>query len=105
MQTAIRAERGNARRPKDEPFETSSRYYRGRIVEVLRGLPENDGEGIALAQLGAQVRDGFIPENLPWLRELVAGLERDGLAVIAEATPAYASDAPTGDSATRVRLP
>jgi A/G-specific adenine glycosylase len=105
MQTAIRAQQRNARRLKREPFETSSRYYRGRIVEVLRGLPEDDGEGIALAQLGAKVRDGFVPENLPWLRELVVGLARDGLAVIAETAPVYDIDAPTEGSSTRVRLP
>ncbi|MEE9285123.1 MAG: A/G-specific adenine glycosylase [Dehalococcoidia bacterium] len=60
-----------------ERFEGSRRYYRGRIVELLRAL--TDSEMLALSKLGAEVKSGFGNGDLPWLRELVGGLERDGL--------------------------
>lgn len=87
-----------------ERFETSSRYYRGRIVEQLRGLPEEDAEGIPLANLGPHLREDFSEADLPWLANLVQGLQRDGLAALAEERPGYdASPELTLDS--RIRLP
>ena len=87
------------------PFENTTRYYRGRIVETLRGLPQHDRTGIALAELGSIVQEGFTQENIPWLRAVVEGLERDGLAVIAEDSAPYdAANEATG-SGPRVRLP
>ena len=59
------------------PFRASSRYYRGRIVQRLRALPE--WESIDLASLGAKLRDDFTKEILPWLHELVVKLHREGL--------------------------
>jgi A/G-specific adenine glycosylase len=99
-------DRGNvARKAKSEPFESTTRYYRGRIVEVLRTLPAHDRGGVDLAHLGPRVRDAFTAEDVPWLRGLVDGLQRDGLAVIAEESPRY--DDATSDDLTgiRVRLP
>jgi hypothetical protein len=32
--------------------------------------------------LGAQVKDGFSGGDLPWLRELLEGLARDGLVTL-----------------------
>ena len=55
-------------RAKAEPFERTTRFYRGRIVEALRALPADEPAGIPLAELGAKVREEFTPENLPWLR-------------------------------------
>jgi A/G-specific adenine glycosylase len=100
MQSTLRVKRSQTRRTVEEPFETSSRYYRGRVVETLRELPA-DATGIDLIQLGAKVREGFTREHLPWLRDLVAGLQRDGLAVISEESPAYDAAEP----GPRVRLP
>ena len=90
---------------KTETFESTTRYFRGRIVEALRALPEDDPGGISLPDLGLKVREDFSPENLPWLRELVDGLERDGLALVAEASPTYDPDRGSAATGPRVRLP
>ncbi len=105
MQTVLGAKRTQTRPAKLEPFETTSRFFRGRIVDVLRALPAHDSAGVDLSQLGPQVRDGFTPEDVPWLRSLVKGLERDGLAVISEESPQYDSNPSSGETGTRVRLP
>jgi A/G-specific adenine glycosylase len=62
------------------PFEQTSRYFRGRIVDALRALPP--GESLPLAELGQRIKPGFADGDLPWLRGLVGALERDGLARI-----------------------
>ena len=62
---------------REAPFAGSSRFYRGRVVEVLRGLPP--GASMALPELGRRIKDDFGDDDLPWLGELVAGLARDGL--------------------------
>jgi A/G-specific adenine glycosylase len=92
-------------RPAAEPFVQTSRFYRGRIVEALRDLPANDTYGLPLPELGARVRPGFNETDLPWLRDLVAGLQRDGLAVIAEEAPGYDADPKSSEATPRVRLP
>jgi A/G-specific adenine glycosylase len=103
VQNALSAKRPRTRLAAPEPFETTTRYYRGRIVDALRELPEQ-GIGIGLTELGAHVREGFAPEDLPWLRGLVEGLQRDGLAVFSEDSPPYDA-ADSVDGSTRVRLP
>lgn len=67
-----------AKRMSAEPFTSSSRYFRGRVVETLRGLAP--GESLPLAALGPSVKADYAPDDLPWLRGVVAGLVRDGLA-------------------------
>lgn len=83
-----------------ETFEGSNRFYRGRVLAALREA-EPGSTGLSLLDLGEQVREDFGPELLPWLDELVRGLERDGLARVAEDDAVY--DA--GHPATRVALP
>ena len=62
--------------------------------------------GIPLTELGPRVREGFTSENLPWLRDLVDGLQRDGLALVAEDSPSYDADHERRrNQARRVRLP
>lgn len=62
-------------RPRQrERFAGSRRYYRGRVVRALAGSPS-----LSFLALGEQVKDGFAKSDLPWLRELLADLERDGL--------------------------
>jgi len=64
-----------------QPFTSTSRYYRGRVVEALRGLAP--GESLALDALGPRVKPGYAgAADADWLRGLVAGLARDGLARI-----------------------
>jgi A/G-specific adenine glycosylase len=62
--------------PAGTPFRHSRRYYRGRIVEALRSLPE--GKTIATDALRAQIGEsGRIDRES--FNELIAALERDGL--------------------------
>lgn len=67
---------------KQGPFSGSSRYYRGRIVEYLRGL--EPGATVPAAILGPAIKADFADPDLPWLRDLLTGLVRDGLAVVDE---------------------
>ncbi|MBW3632114.1 MAG: A/G-specific adenine glycosylase [Chloroflexi bacterium] len=104
MQATLGSKRSQVRKTI-VPFENTTRYYRGRIVETLRGLPEHDQTGIALTELGSIVQEGFAQENIPWLRGIVEGLQRDGLAVIAEDPVPYDASAEAAGSGLRVRLP
>jgi A/G-specific adenine glycosylase len=105
MQIALQVKSSRTRPVKAEPFESTTRFYRGRIVEALRALPADEPAGIPLTELGARVREGFTSENLPWLRELVDGLQRDGLALVAEESPPYEADSDNAATSPRVRLP
>jgi A/G-specific adenine glycosylase len=105
MQVAVQLKSSRPSQAKTEPFESTTRFYRGRIVEALRTLPEDEPAGIPLPELGLRVREGFTSENLPWLRELVDGLQRDGLALVAEDSPAYDVDRESAAIGPRVRLP
>jgi A/G-specific adenine glycosylase len=105
MQIALQLKSSRSRSAKTEPFESTTRFYRGRIVEALRTLPEDEPEGIPLPELGLKVREGFTSENLPWLRELVDGLQRDGLVFVAEDSPSYDADRESTTTGARVRLP
>jgi A/G-specific adenine glycosylase len=71
-----------ARYKPEAPFKGSNRWYRGRIVDALRQLPH--GATMPLAELGPQVKPEYSPDDIVWLRRLVAGLERDGLAVLSD---------------------
>jgi A/G-specific adenine glycosylase len=96
IQTLIASQPKGRRKSPTIPFEQSNRYFRGRIVDALR---EHPGEGIPVGRLGPLVKGEFAETDLPWLIELVHGLERDGLARVAEPEAGY--DA----GETRVRLP
>lgn len=96
---------------REPPFAGSSRFYRGRVIETLRELPDHDPEGIDLVALGSRVRPDFTPGDAPWLYEVVRGLEKDGLALVAEERPPYDGET-TNDTGqdpdlttVRVRLP
>jgi len=65
---------------KAEPYQGSRRWLRGRIVDALRALPA--GAALPLAELGPRVKPDYAPADEPWLRELVDGLARDGLAAL-----------------------
>jgi A/G-specific adenine glycosylase len=95
---------GRSRKGESIPFEQTNRYFRGRIVDALRSAPE----GLPLAAIGPLVRDGFSDGDLPWLVDLVTGLERHGLVAIAEPRATYDAQPPSGESADGgwlVRLP
>jgi A/G-specific adenine glycosylase len=64
----------------EAPFKGSNRWYRGRVVDALRTLPH--GATMPLSELGPLVKPEYCADDAAWLRTLVAGLERDGLAVL-----------------------
>jgi A/G-specific adenine glycosylase len=61
-----------------QPFTSTNRYFRGRIVDHLRSLAA--GERISLYILGPKIKPDFCPEDLTWLQKLIDGLVKDGLA-------------------------
>jgi A/G-specific adenine glycosylase len=65
-------------RESELPFEQTSRYFRGRLVDALRSLPSSGS--LPLAELGPRIKPDYTHADLPWLRALVHGLARDGLA-------------------------
>jgi len=77
---ALRSRKGG----REERFEGSRRWFRGRIVAALRALPA--GGSLDLPELGEQVKPGFCAEELPWLQELVEALARDGLVEMTRGT-------------------
>lgn len=95
-----------ASRPKPEtPFAGSNRFYRGRVLAALRDLSDGDAvSGIDLQTLGPRVRDGFTDADVPWLRDVVDGLARDGLARAAEDSPPYDADHQPGTDASTLRV-
>ena len=96
IQSLIAAQPKGIKENREGPFQESNRYFRGRVVDALRERREN---GITVAELGPIVRPLFNEADVPWLLELVHGLERDGLAAIAEEA------APYDVAEMRVRLP
>ncbi|GAC1324064.1 MAG: A/G-specific adenine glycosylase [Chloroflexota bacterium] len=60
-----------------EPFEQSSRYFRGRVIDALRALPKNSA--MPLGDLVAHVKRSEAPERI---EALVRGLARDGLVTL-----------------------
>ncbi len=60
-------------------FAGSRRFYRGKIVGVLRGLAS--GDLIPLSELGLAIKADYTADDLPWLTEIVSGLAKDGLVV------------------------
>jgi A/G-specific adenine glycosylase len=96
IQTLLAAQPRGSRSKNEPPFRETNRYFRGRVVDTLRERRET---GITLAELGPLVRPAYSDSDAPWLIEIVEGLERDGLAKIAEEPAAY--DAGN----LRVRLP
>jgi A/G-specific adenine glycosylase len=105
IQGAIANLPAGTRLKREGPFSGSNRFYRGRVVHVLRELDDpGAAHGIDLPSLGPRVRDDFSEADLPWLYELVQGLARDGLATLAEERAPY--DAGEGEAGSvRVRLP
>jgi A/G-specific adenine glycosylase len=64
-------------RYQTRPFTSTNRYFRGRIVDLLRTVPA--GQRMTLDVLGPKIKPGFCADDLPWLQKIVAGLAKDGL--------------------------
>ena len=91
---------GRRRSQASLPFTSTSRYFRGRALAALRGL--DTGGSLALEELGPLLKPDWSPGDLLWLRGIVMGLQRDGLARV-DPPGGGAGDA-AADSV-RVRLP
>jgi A/G-specific adenine glycosylase len=102
IQTAIASNTKTARRKEQVPFKQTNRYFRGRIVDTLRDR-DHAHTGVAIEDLGPMIRDDFADDHVPWLFELAQGLERDGLAVIAEDEATYDTSTPLAK--VRIKLP
>ncbi|MGH2495740.1 MAG: A/G-specific adenine glycosylase [Ktedonobacteraceae bacterium] len=62
---------------ESKPFTSTSRYFRGRIIDHLRSLDAN--QRITLAKLGPIIKADYSEADASWLLKLVEGLARDGL--------------------------
>jgi A/G-specific adenine glycosylase len=92
-------------------YEGSNRYYRGRVLAVLREAP---GDGVPFRELGEGLHEDFGEEELPWLRGVVESLEKDGLArlwfaeehprAVAEERSAYGAGRQGGSTHAPVRV-
>lgn len=60
-----------------QPFTSTNRYFRGRIVDHLCSLPE--GQRVPLTVLGPKIKQEFQEEDLIWLQQLIEKLAKDGL--------------------------
>ena len=61
-----------------QPFEQTTRYFRGRIMDRLRDLGHD--ETLTLDELGRAIRDDYsTDEHAAWVAGLVEGLRGDGL--------------------------
>ncbi|MBE3557694.1 MAG: A/G-specific adenine glycosylase [Ktedonobacteraceae bacterium] len=60
-----------------QPFTSTNRYFRGRIVDLLRSLPAD--QRMPLSELGPRIKADFNDSDLPWLQKLISGLVKDGL--------------------------
>jgi A/G-specific adenine glycosylase len=71
---------GYTAKRRQPAYEGSARWYRGRIVDVLRGLPP--GGSVALRSLRTQIGVNGEGPSDEETRALVEALERAGLAVV-----------------------
>lgn len=67
------------RKAAEAPFQSSNRYFRGRVIDALRQLA--DHEAHTLEQLGPLVKEGWTDADLAWLAKLASGLAQDGLLI------------------------
>lgn len=105
MMQAVFAQRVVTRSEKPVPFEHTSRYFRGRIIDRLRDAPPR---GLTARELALLIEPEREPGEPVWTIVYLAGLARDGLVVgetgaLREQSPGYDGQEPTGSE--RFRLP
>ncbi|GHO50035.1 A/G-specific adenine glycosylase [Ktedonospora formicarum] len=64
-------------RYQSQPFTSTNRYFRGRIVDLLRSLSAE--QRMTLDLLGPRIKPEYSDADRPWLQRLVSGLAKDGL--------------------------
>jgi A/G-specific adenine glycosylase len=101
IQMALATLPKGVRLKREAPYSGSNRYYRGRVISALRAQHTE----VTLPSLGPMVREGFTETDLPWLYEVVQGLSRDGLAVIAEDGATYDGELGNPVKEVKVKLP
>lgn len=69
-------------RYQSKPFTSTNRYFRGRIVDLLRSLPA--GQRISLELLGPKIKPEYGADDQAWLQLLIEGLAKDGLLNVTE---------------------
>jgi A/G-specific adenine glycosylase len=85
---AARARRHAKRSPQEAlPFERTTRFLRGRIVDRLRDVPP--GESLPLDALVASLAAVVPPERLGEIPAVASALERDGIIARAADTDRY----------------
>lgn len=62
---------------QSQPFTSSNRYFRGRIVSLLSTV--SAPKRLTLDELGPQLKPDFSDSDFPWLQQIVHGLVKDGL--------------------------
>ncbi len=62
---------------QSQPFTSSNRYFRGRIVSLLSAIPAP--QRLSLRELGPQIKPDFTDSDFSWLQQIVDGLVKDGL--------------------------
>ncbi len=60
-----------------KPFTSTSRYFRGRIIDHLRSLTPD--QRVTLAELGPILKSDYSEADSAWLLKLVQALAKDGL--------------------------
>lgn len=100
MQGAF-AERVVARTEKAVPFEHTSRYFRGRIIDSLRGAP---AAGLTAIELALAIDPRRVPGEPPWPHQYLSGLVKDGLVVSSRASGGIREDSATYDDAESLNL-
>jgi A/G-specific adenine glycosylase len=78
---------------RQAPYANSNRFFRGRLVALLRDLPP--GATTPLPELGPRLKDGWNDNELPWLANIAQTLAAEGLLVLEHAS----------DGSLAVRLP
>ena len=71
--------------PRPRSSRGSRRYYRGRVVALLRDLPPE--ASASLWDVGSALNAQFAQADVPWLVDLLTGLESDGLLSLAGEQP------------------
>jgi A/G-specific adenine glycosylase len=77
LERAARRKKKRSAAAQTVPFERTSRYLRGRVVDRLRALPAN--RTISLLALRADVAESAPHHDAQAVAEALAALERDGL--------------------------
>lgn len=82
IRVLLRVAEPKARYKVNKPFNTTDRYYRGKIIDILSSH-KNSGRTYSIASIGEMIKSDFeLERDIDWLKDLVLKLEKDGLVAI-----------------------